>query len=81
MYLSDTCSQFPTATVTNYHRLQGLKQYNLFITMLEVRSLKSKVCRDAFLLEGSGGNPLPWFLSAFGGGLHSLALVPFPLPL
>ena len=30
---------FPTADITNYHKLPGLKQHGIILTVLEVRSL------------------------------------------
>ena len=43
-----TVYYFPRATITNYHKLGGLKQHNLFLIVLDARSLKSR-CRQALL--------------------------------
>ena len=39
----------PRATITKYHKLDGLKQQILILTVLEARSLKSR-CQQAVLL-------------------------------
>lgn len=31
--------RFPTAVITNYHKLSGLKHHGIILTVLEVRSL------------------------------------------
>lgn len=76
---------FPTASVTNYHRLSYLKQHSFVLLTSSGREseigftgLKSGCSQSWFLLEDLVGNPFPCFFS--GSCLHALAHGPFLTP-
>lgn len=66
---------FPRVTVTNYHRLGGLKQQEfLFFTVLGAQSPKSRCGQCHIPSVGSGENP-SFSLLVSGGSWESLAFL------
>lgn len=72
--------QFPIATVTDCHKLSGLKQYKRVLFQLPRSGVYNQgVCRDALLLEAPGEtSPLALFSFLLRLGRGPFLLVPQP---
>ena len=66
--------QFPRAAVTKHHKLGGLKQQKFIVSQFWRPEVQNEGDFQAMLPLKPLGEGIFWFLPAFGGPRHSLAV-------